>query len=65
MCYEDTHGSSINTKHSSISLNDLLKEYFKLNNKVKGEIQEFMTNDPYFWKKVKYVNIKHYSLRDL
>jgi hypothetical protein len=52
MCYEEIHGSSINTKHSSISLNDLLKEYFKLNNTIKGEIQDQMTNDPYFWKKV-------------
>jgi len=52
MCYEDLHGSSIYTKHSSISLNDLLKEYLKINNTIKGEIQDEMTSDPYFWKKV-------------
>ncbi len=56
MCYEEIYGSSVNTKHSSISLNDLLNEYFNLDNKIKIEIQDLMTNDPYFWKKV-YNNI--------
>jgi ribonuclease D len=51
MCYEDIMGSSFNTKHSSISLNDLLKEYLNFNHSMKNELHNDMKNDPYFWKK--------------
>jgi hypothetical protein len=53
MIYEDIYGSSINTKHSSISLQDLFKEHLQLECNVKSEINNLMTSDPYFWKKVK------------
>jgi hypothetical protein len=42
----------MNTKHSSISLCDLLKEYLGIDHSVKGEMHNMMNNDPYFWKKV-------------
>ena len=54
MCYEDVVGTSVNTKHSSISLNDLLHEYLKIDHSVKGEMHSLMKLDPYFWKKVNY-----------
>lgn len=43
----------MSTKHASISLNDLLKEYLGVEHTVKGEMHTMMNNDPYFWKKVK------------
>jgi ribonuclease D len=52
MCYEAIVGTSIFTKHSNISLGDLIKEYFNIENPVKDEISEIMKNNIYFWKTV-------------
>jgi hypothetical protein len=40
------------TRHCSISLNELIKEYLGYENKIKTEIQNSMHEDQYFWKKV-------------
>jgi len=55
VCYEDVCGTSNNTKHSAISLNDLLGEYLNIYNPIKYELHVEMNKDPYFWKKVKLI----------
>ena len=51
MCYEDENNcNSIGTKHNSLSLNELLKNYFNVTNNIKGEVHELMSNSPYLWK---------------
>ena len=40
------------TKHSTISLNDLIKEYFFVDNDIKDTFQNLMKEDAYLWKKV-------------
>jgi hypothetical protein len=52
MIYEEKHGTSKDTKHSSISLQDLIKEHLRIDSIIKNEINLMMSYDPYFWKKV-------------
>jgi ribonuclease D len=53
LCYEALIGPAVMTKHSNISLSDLIKEYFNIENSVKDEISEIMTKNMYFWKTVR------------
>ena len=51
MCYEDENGCNSNgTKNNTISLNELLKINFGLNETIKDEIHELMSKSPYLWK---------------
>ena len=51
MCYEDENNcNSIGTKHNSLSLNELLKNYFNVANNIKDEVHELMSKSPYLWK---------------
>jgi exonuclease 3'-5' domain-containing protein 1 len=52
ICYESLVGSSLRTKHSNISLADLIKEYLNVENPIKCEIGEIMNKNVYFWKTV-------------
>ncbi len=45
-------------RHTSISLNDLIKWYLNINNVVKGEVRPLMQKDIYFWLKVSIVITK-------
>jgi exonuclease 3'-5' domain-containing protein 1 len=56
ICYESIFGSSLRTKHSNISLADLIKEYLNVENRIKCEICEIMNKNVYFWKAVKSTN---------
>ena len=53
VCYESIFGTSVRTKHSNISLADLIKEYLNVENSIKCEIGEIMKKNVYFWKTVK------------
>ena len=51
MCYEDENNcNSIGTKHNSLSLNELLKNNFKVEYNIKDEIHDLMSKSPYLWK---------------
>jgi hypothetical protein len=51
MCYEDENDcNSIGTKHNSLSLNELLKYYFKVEYNIKDEIHDLMSKSLYLWK---------------
>ena len=51
MCYEDENNcNSIGTKHNSLSLNELLKNNFKVDYNIKDEIHDLMSKSPYLWK---------------
>ena len=51
MCYEDENNcNSIGTKHNSLSLNELLRNNFEVNNNIKDEIHDLMSKSPYLWK---------------
>jgi predicted RNA-binding protein with RPS1 domain len=51
MCYEDDNNcNSIGTQHNSTSINELLKINFDINDNIKEEIHELMSNSPYLWK---------------
>lgn len=51
MCYEDEHNcSSIGTKNISISLGELLNEYFHIPPDLKEEIHDLMSKNQYLWK---------------
>ena len=51
MCYEDENScNSIGTKHNSLSLNELLRNNFKVDYNIKDEIHDLMSKSPYLWK---------------
>ena len=51
MCYEDENNcNTVGTKHNSLSLNELLKNNFDVNNNIKDEVHELMSKSPYLWK---------------
>lgn len=52
MIYEAMYGSSMDTKHSAISLDYMIREYLGVNNHIKNEIKTLMMQDNYFWRKV-------------
>lgn len=53
MSYEDLNSATtINTKHSTISLANLIEDYFNVDSHVKNEIHSKMSTDPYIWKRV-------------